>query len=101
VGANARRRRERRAAERLVRVQSVPQSVGLAELNRMARRQCSDCGNVGIAWSTVGALAQGDGPHSGDARGVLPLVGASAEAWTCSVCGGFGAFEQSWHTGAV
>lgn len=64
----------------------------------MMRPACSDCGSPDIAWSTLGEVATGPEPFASEAREILPMVGASADAWTCAACGGFGAFEQELHS---
>jgi DNA-directed RNA polymerase subunit M/transcription elongation factor TFIIS len=74
--------------------------VDSATFNRMARSSCSECGSANITWMTLGALAaqEGSAEQRDRARELLPLVGTSADAWTCQDCEGFGAFEQGLHT---
>jgi hypothetical protein len=69
------------------------------DFNRMARKACSECGSPQIEWTSLGAVAEGPEPYRTPAQELLPVLGASAEAWICRNCDGFGAFEQTLHTG--
>ena len=98
MGANARRRRERKSQSNSGQFRQLLENIDSASFNRMVRRECSECGSPDITWSTVGAVAEGPEPFRTHAREAVPVVGASADAWTCDRCGGFGAFEQNLHS---
>lgn len=99
MGANARRRREEKAAARAAEFQKFVDSIDPHDFVRMSRTHCSECGSADITWSTLGAVAVGPEPYRSHAREVLPMLGASADAWTCGDCDGFGAFEQGLQSG--
>jgi hypothetical protein len=99
MGANAQRRREaKNRNERVKAMSGLLANSDSSQFNRMARPNCSECGSRNIQWSTLGSLADG-GSKERQARAaeILPIFGASAEAWSCPDCDGFGAFEQSLH----
>lgn len=62
-------------------------------ISTFARQACSECGSDRIRWVQLVDLL----PLVGDelrprVRELLTFVGGEADAWHCSVCGGFGAF---------
>ena len=66
------------------------------EFRRNFRQTCSECDSPNIVWSTVGNLAvNGSQKVRAATKELLPIFGASAQAWACSDCDGLGAFEQS------
>lgn len=98
MGANARKRREAKGGGSGPHQAFNVPFIDPTTFNRMARSSCSECGSSDINWTTLGVLAQEIGPKQQEAKEILPLVGASAEAWTCNDCSGFGAFEQTLHS---
>lgn len=96
MGANSRKRRDAKA--RGAGQSFIPPYIDPSAFNRAARSKCSQCGSADIEWTTLKELAILEGPRQEAARELLPVVGASAEAWTCNSCEEFGAFEQTLHS---
>jgi hypothetical protein len=98
MGGNAKRRRDAKARKAGEQLLAALGSMDSPSFSRMFRSNCSECGSANITWSTLGELAAGDGPRVESAREILPRLGASADAWVCDDCEGFGAFEQQLQT---
>ena len=97
MGANARRRRDAKARSRAA-FDGFAASLDSSNLSRMMRRTCSQCGSDEIEWASLGSQTDDSAEQRGFARKMLPMLSASADAWTCGECGEMGAFEQTVHS---
>lgn len=102
MGANARRRRDRKQAQRQRSAAVVETPVTFDPNDARALRQsCSACGSTDLEWGTLMSLAEEGTISDASYHEVAPLLGASAAAWCCLGCGEFGAFQQSSYTGQL